>query len=703
MDALFDADPDAPGKMYARQGGFLTQVAEFDPYFFGIPPREAHGMDPQQRLLLEVAWEALEDAGLDASRMNGSRTGVFVGIGGFDYAMLETQNCAPAEIDAYLGSGVAHSVAAGRLSYFFGFQGPCLSIDTACSSSLVAIHQACASLRSGECRVALAGGANLILVPELTISFCRARMLSPTNRCRTFDAAADGYVRGEGVALIALKKLSDAIADGDRVHAVIRGSAVNQDGRSTGLTVPNGPAQQAVIEQALRAAGLKSTDVQYVEAHGTGTPLGDPIEVQALAASLGRERDASRPLLIGSVKTNIGHLESTAGVAGLLKVVLALRAGEIPAHLGFDTPNPHIDWASIPVAVTTVKRPWPEGRRVAGVSSFGFSGTNAHVILEAAPAESSRDASDHAERPLHVFPLSAKSQGALEELASRYSAKLRDAGSPSLAEVCHTAAVGRMHFAHRVAVIARTKEELADRLAQFVKGALVKGALVKGAEAPTIFSAESRQAPEVAFLFTGQGSQYVGMGKELYASEPVFREAVDRCAQALEGVLDRDLRTVMFEESGGLLDQTQYTQPALYALEVGMARLWQSWGVEPTVVLGHSVGEYAAACIAGAYEIEAGARLIAERGRRMQALPGSGAMLAIQGDDAEVERVSAELLTGETEVCDCRPECAGKHRALGRAKRDRASREEYPEPRPDGAAVDGLARLSLQPDGADAE
>ncbi len=624
--AIFDANPDAPGKTYTAAGAFVRDAAQFDPYFFGIPPREAVGMDPQQRLLLEVAWEALENAGIDPSKLDGSAAGVFIGIGSNDYAILQARSGGLADIDAYHASGVAHSVAAGRLSYFLGLQGPCVAIDTACSSSLVAVHQACVSLRQRECRIALAGGANLILVPDYTVNFCRSRMLSVSGACHTFDAKADGYVRGEGVVLIALKRLSDARQDGDRVLAIVRGSAVNQDGRSTGLTVPNGPAQEKVIRQALERTGIAPHEVNYVEAHGTGTPLGDPIEVQALAAALGSGRDT--PLLLGSVKTNLGHLESTAGITGLMKVVLAMQHGEIPAHLNFETPNPHIEWSALPVEVTTKARPWPQRRRVAGVSSFGFSGTNAHVVLEAAPNDDERSSAQTPQR-LHVLPLSAKDERALRALAERHASYLFAHPDVRFADIVHTASTGRAHFAHRLALIASDAATAAMELMRFARGESSACSYNNGVAT----------AIEPAFLFTGQGSQYVGMGRELYESEPVFRDAIDTCAKALEGELPEPLLRVMFEETGGLLDQTQYTQPALFALEVALAKLWRSWGVEPSFVLGHSIGEYAAACIAGVFSIEAGARLSAKRAQLMQALPSGGAMLSVQGDESgAVER-----------------------------------------------------------------
>ncbi|HLU25287.1 MAG TPA: beta-ketoacyl synthase N-terminal-like domain-containing protein, partial [Longimicrobiales bacterium] len=462
IDAYYDPDPDAPGKMASRWGAFLDDVAHFDAGLFGITPRECEGLDPQQRLLLELAWEAFEDAGIAPDGLSGSRTGVFVGIANTDYKQLALANGHLDWLGAYYGSGTAPSMGSGRLSYFFGLQGPSISVDTACSSSLVAVHLAVKALRAGECRMALAGGVNLMLAPETTIALSKYRMLAPDGRCKTFDAGANGFVRGEGGALVVLKRLSDAVADGDRILAVIRGSAVNQDGPSSGLTAPNGPSQEAVIREALADGGVEPHEVAYVEAHGTGTSLGDPIEVQALGAVLGEGRPKERPVLIGSVKTNMGHLESAAGIAGLVKAVLAVRYGEIPAHLHFREPNPYIPWERLPVRVVTERERWPEGaERIAGVSSFGFSGTNAHVVVAAAPAaEPGERSGGEVDRPVHVLVVSGREERALREYAGRYAERLGEGEEElSLADVAHTANTGRAQFGHRAAVVAETVEE----------------------------------------------------------------------------------------------------------------------------------------------------------------------------------------------------------------------------------------------------
>ena len=629
VDAYFDPDPDAPGKMSTRFGGFIADIDRFDAQFFGITPREAASMDPQQRLLLEVAWEALEDAGQAPDRLTGSATGVFVGLCNADYFQGIVRGDA-AGLDAYVATGGAHSVAAGRLAYLLGLQGPNVAVDTACSSSLVAIHLACQSLRSGECRMALAGGVNAILSPETTIILSRAHMMAPDGRCKAFDARADGFVRAEGAGLVVLKRLSDAQADGDEVLAIIRGTAINQDGRSNGLTAPNGPAQEAVLRSALANARVAPHEVAYVEAHGTGTSLGDPIEMRALGTVLGAGRSADRPVAVGSLKTNIGHLESAAGVAGLIKVVLALRHGQIPAQLHFETPNPHIPWDQLTVEVASRARPWPAGRRIAGVSSFGFSGTNAHLVVEAAPAPATA-VEGPAPRPAHVLTLSAKSAPALRALAERWATSLEQAPAP-LADLCATARGGRATLEHRLAVTVATPEQARECLDTFARTGTAPGVITG--------RPSKARAPEVAFLFTGQGAQYAGMGRALYEGHPAFRAAIDRCDVALSGMWEHRLTEVMHGVAGApSLDDTAYTQVALFAIEWGLAQVWKAWGVTPAIVMGHSVGEYAAACVAGALDVEDAIRMVAARGRLMGALPRGGVMVAVPAAEARVREV----------------------------------------------------------------
>jgi acyl transferase domain-containing protein len=637
LDALYAEDPDAPGKMITRHGGFIDHVDCFDAHFFGISPREAASMDPQQRLLLQVAWEALEDAGHAPGALAGSRTGVYLGICNSDYgrALFAHREA----IDAYVSTGNACSVASGRLSYFLGLHGPCVAVDTACSSSLVALHLACQALRLGEADRALVGGVNLVLTPEMNINFSKARMMAPDGRCKTFDAAADGYVRGEGCAMIVLRRLSDAVADGDRVRAVVRGSAINQDGRSGGLTAPNGPAQEAVLKAALASAGVTGPDIGFVEAHGTGTPLGDPIEVGALSAVLCAGRDASHPLAIGSVKTNIGHLEAAAGLAGLIKVVLGLGRREIPPHLHFQRGNPLIDWNDT-LTVPTKVTPWApiRGRRLAGLSSFGFSGTNAHVILEEVPAAAAAKAPAMTPaRPLHLLALSARDPESLGELAIAYEDRLRDPSSASaVADICFTANAGRSHFEHRLAVVGATAADLSQGLSAYAKLA-PNPAVASG-------TIEGSARPQVAFLFTGHGAHSVGMGRALYETSPVFRNALDACAAGLAGKLPRGLLDVMFsEDERSPINDSAYAQPSTFAIEYALAELWRSWGIEPVAVLGHSLGEYAAACVAGLFSLEDGLRMVAERGRLNDELPPGGAMGTVFASAEVVEPELARL------------------------------------------------------------
>jgi acyl transferase domain-containing protein/aryl carrier-like protein len=645
IDALYDADPDAPGKMSTRWGGFLGGVDQFDPEFFGISPREAIGMDPQQRLLLEVVWEALENAAQNPDGLAGSQTGVFVGLCNSDYYLMQFEG-GRGILDAYVATGNAHSVASGRISYILGLQGPSVSVDTGCSASLVAVHLACQSLRAGECRMALAGGVNLILMPDTTVVLSKARMMSPDGRCKSFDAAADGFVRSEGCGVVVLKRLSNARADGDRILGVIRGTASNQDGRSNGLTAPNGPSQVAVIRAALANAGLQPGDIDYIEAHGTGTPLGDPIEARALAEVFCRGRAAELPLRVGSVKSNFGHAESAAGIAGLIKVLLAMQHEIIPPSLHLKKMNPHIDWSGLPIAVPTAPTSWnrKRGLRTAGVSSFGFSGTNAHVTVSDHPSqEHFSDASAQSlanldgKPPLQLLPLSGRTEHAVAELAGKYLQLFSEEPDLELADVCHTAGMGRSHFDYRLAIIAADLPEAKNRLAAFRWSE----------KRPWIHCGHSTKSvvPGVVFMFTGQGSQYPGMGRELYETQPVFRRELEKCAEILKPLIEQPMLEVFFgggNESNGetrsphLLEETQYTQPALFALEYALAAMWRSWGVEPVAVLGHDVGEYVAACVAGVFSLADGLQLITEHGRLVPTLLPGG----IQYSEPLVDMVS---------------------------------------------------------------
>jgi acyl transferase domain-containing protein len=584
--AYYDADPEAPGKMATTFGGFIRNIDQFDPSFFGISPREAQTLDPQQRLLLEVTWEALEHAGLSPSGLYGSATGVFIGMSTFDYALHQVGGRVHdeelARIDGYVATGTTMSPAAGRLSYVLGLNGPSLVVDTACSSSLVATHLAVTSLRNRECDLAIVGGANVILRPEWNVNFTKAHMLAPDGRCKTFDASANGYVRGEGCGVVILQRLSDAEAAGRRIAAVIRASAVNQDGASGGLTVPSGPSQERVIRRALEGAGLAPHEIDYIEAHGTGTSLGDPIEVAALGAVFG-ERPKTAPLALGCVKTNIGHLEAAAGVAGLIKAVMSLQQRELPPNLHFRTPNPLIDWDGLPIRVPTSVTPWPSSGapRRAGISSFGFTGTNAHVVVEQAPERAPREpAAEGAppERPQHVLTMSARTAPALRDLAARYEQHLATVSTAPLADVAFTANTGRASFRHRLAVVAASCDEAHRAL----------GSYLAGTPAADVHVSEGGARPRVVFAFAGEGVPHAGARQQLYATQPVFRAAIDEC----EGIL-RSHRDAALE-----------AEPALFAFEYALAQLWRSWGVDPDAVTGDGIGESVAACVGGVVSLD---------------------------------------------------------------------------------------------------
>jgi acyl transferase domain-containing protein/NADPH:quinone reductase-like Zn-dependent oxidoreductase/SAM-dependent methyltransferase len=647
IDAFYDPDPDSPGKMYTRMGGFLEEVDKFDAYFFGMSARETLKTDPQQRLAAEVSWEAVEDAGINPKDLAGAQVGVFLGITNSDYARI-VERAGLESIDAYHLTGNCLNFAAGRIAYLFGFHGPTLAVDTACSSSGVSVHLACQSLRNRECNLALAGGVNLILSPEISITSTKARTLSPDGHCKTFDASANGYVRGEGCGIVVLKRLSAALADGDRIHAVIRGSAVNQDGATSGITVPNKAAQAEVIRQALERAGIEPNQVDYVEAHGTGTPLGDPIEVRALASVYSKGRSSDRPLIIGTAKTNVGHLESAAGIAGLIKAVLSLKHRSIPPHLHFKKLNPAISLDDIPAVIPIQSTPWPETNKacVAAVSSFGGSGTIVHTILGEAPRAA--PAVERNFRTSQLFCLSAKDPAAMRTLAEQYEISLTDLSTDSLADVCYTADAGRAHFNHRLAITSSSPAELQERLAAYKAGEDCVGLSHN--------ECLGSQKPKVAFLFTGQGGQYINMARKLYDGEPVFRDILDRCDALLRPYLPKSLRSILYPEQGEStpLHETQYTHVAMFAVQYGLATLWRAWGVEPSLVMGHSVGEIVAATVAGQMSFEDGLKLMRERGRLMQSLPATGVMASLLADEKRVaaaispfrDRVSIAAING---------------------------------------------------------
>ncbi|MFI9359478.1 SDR family NAD(P)-dependent oxidoreductase [Kitasatospora sp. NPDC053057] len=624
-------DPDgAPGKIRTSAGGFLQQIDQFDPVFFNISPKEARYLDPQQRLVLEVAWEALESANIDPAAVPEGNGGVYIGASTVDY-VIAVDGIPEPELEAPIGPGTAQSAISGRLSYFLGWYGPCMTVDTACSSSLTALHLAAQGLRRGECDLALAGGVNAIHDPRNHIVFSQSNMLAPDGRCKTFDDSADGYGRSEGCGVVVLKRLSDARRDGDTVLGLIRGTAVRQDGPSGGLTVPNGPAQSKVIRAALGDAGLTPGDVQYVEAHGTGTPLGDPIEVGAINAVFGPSRTAEDPIVIGSAKTNIGHMEAAAGMGGVIKTVLQMRERAFFPHINLDTPNKHIPWGRYKVTVPTEGRSWPAEVRRAVVNSFGFAGTIASVVLEQAPAAPAPEGPELSDEG-GLFTLSAKSDGALRRQLERYREHLEQHPDVSLADLCYTSNVGRGHlglrFARSVASTAELRAALDARLE---------------AAAQT----EPRPA-KVAFLFTGQGSQYPGMGRALYQRFPVFRAQLDACDALFAEPLGRSVRELVLggAPDAEVVNETRYTQPALFAFEYALAQQWIALGVKPGVLLGHSIGEIVAATLAGLFTLEDAVTVVAARGRLMQAVSAPGGMVSVRASEAEV----APLIDGYDDV-----------------------------------------------------
>ena len=612
--------------MITRRGGFLDDIDKFDAEFFGINPREAAHADPQQRLLLEVAYEAVEDAGLTLATLSGRCAGVYVGISTWDYSFLQVKSEERASIGAYTNVGTALCIVANRLSYFFNLIGPSLAVDTACSSSLVATHLACRSLWNGESELAFVGGVNVLVQPEVTIGFSKASMLSPDGRCKSFDARANGYVRGEGAGVVILKPLARALADGDSIYAVIRGTAVNQDGRTAGISLPNQASQEANILDALRLADVPPESVQYVEAHGTGTPVGDPIEAAAIGATYGKARENGKHCVIGSIKSNVGHMEAAAGIAGLIKTALCLRHRRIPANVHFERPNPQIPFDDLQLRVAQQLTPWPETYGEpprAGVNGFGFGGTNGHVILEAAPAVDKVARIETAKRSAFVLPLSARSEAALPDLARSYLDALREGElkCEALRDICFSASVKRSHHDFRLALVAHDHAELVDQLEGYLCGE----------QRINCSSGRASNMPHgPVFVCSGMGQQWWAMGRELLSEEPVFRDAIEEVSELFASLADWSLlEKLTADERDSELQGTRYGQPAIFALQVGLAALWRSWGVEPAAVLGHSAGEMAAAYISGALSLEDAVRVVFHRSRLQHRVAGQGAMLAV--------------------------------------------------------------------------
>ena len=631
--ALFDPDPRVPGKMAVRWGGFLDDIRSFDAEFFGISAREAERMDPQQRLALEVGWEALESAGCARDHVSGTAAGVFIGVCTHDYGDLQRGD--PGSLNAYVASGTAHSIVANRLSYWLNLRGPSLAVDTACSSSLVAVHLACESLRRGECELALAGGVNVIASPAPMVALSKAQMLAPDGRCKTFDARADGYARGEGCGIVALKRMGDAVAARDRILAIIRGSAVNQDGRTTGLTAPNAAAQQDVIREALRRAGVPARRIGYVEAHGTGTSLGDPIEIEGLTAVLEPASMDSGLCYLGSVKANIGHLEAAAGIAGLLKAVLAVAHRQIPPQVHFTRINPNIALGGTRFVIPTRVVDWTsEGRLVAGISSFGFGGTNAHAIVEEAPAVAAAADDEPATAACELVVISGHTDAARRAMAEAYRDHLAARGV-ALSAVSRTAALHRTHHSHRLAVLGKSIDEIVCRLDGFLDGA----------EDPEVIAPTAGAIPfgRTAFVFSGHGAEVAQLDSRVLMREPVFRESVERCAAALDPDLGwSSVDVLQGRDTARAPGDTAVFQPMTFAMQVALAALWRSWGIEPDVVVGHSLGEIAAAHVSGVLSLADAVRVVCRRSALMQPLRGRGRMLAVQMHPTEAEALAAE-------------------------------------------------------------
>ncbi len=653
IEKYYSATPKHSHKTISKWGGFMKGIDQFDAHFFGISPREADRMDPQQRIMLELSWSCIEDSGYSSSQLSGSQVGVFIGVCNYDYDQLQHQD--QKNIEGHTATGTYTTIIPNRISYCFNFHGPSVPVDTACSSSLVAIHQAINSLKEEECEMALVGGVNVLCTPTSYTSFSQLGMLSATGKCKTFDSSADGYVRGEGAGIILLKPLTKALKDQDRIYGVIKGSAVNHGGKARTLTSPNVYAQAQVLRSAYTKANIVPNTISYIETHGAGTPLGDPIEINGLKRSfrqLHQQYEVPLPEKaycgLGTVKTNIGHLEAAAGIAGVIKVLLAMKHKKLPKIINFEELNPRIDLERSPFYIVSETQEWEQLKietgevipRRAGVSSFGFGGVNAHIIIEEALTQGQRQeakgkSEKRFERALHLLTLSTKTETALSELVGRYQNYLEERNNDNeLADICYTANTGRTHFDHRLAVIATNREELLEKFLHYKQGEEIAG--IYSGELP-----KNSTTPKIAFLFTGQGSQYVNMGRQLYQQSSVFREAIDRCDEILGTLHQTSLREIIYpinedESNSFRLSQAAYTQPAIFAVEYALTQLWQSWGIKPDIVMGHSVGEYVAATVAGIFSLEDALKLIATRGKLMQELPPGGEMVSVMASESRV-------------------------------------------------------------------
>ena len=644
-------------------------------------------MDPQQRMLLEATWEAFEDAGMPIDLLHPRPIGVFVGISTFDYALLQTSSAEYNEANPYSATGTSLSIAANRISYCLNLTGPSLIVDTACSSALTALDMACRAIWNGECEAAVTGGVNALLAPGMYLAFCTINMLSPDGRCKAFDARANGFVRSEGAGMVVLKSLSAAQAAGDRIYALIRGTGTNQDGRTPGMTVPSQTSQEKLIRHVCRKAGIDPSDVQYIEAHGTGTAVGDPIEARALGAALGGQRARNEFCRVGSVKTNLGHLEAGSGIAGLIKTALSLHHGIIPPSLHFETPNPNIDFEALRLRVVTQTEPYFPGLRLAGLNSFGFGGANAHALLEAVnsqpsahhkkPSSAVPETNDNLEvaLPSQLLVLGGKDDAALKLQAENWSSYLAST-TESLGAICHASATQRTQLESRLAIVGASPKEIAGLLEGFCAGE--KSPFVQSGNPPA-----QVDAPPIVFIYSGQGPQWWAMGRQLWEQEPVFRDAIEQCAEALRDVANWDLRTeLLATEKESRLTETAFAQPAITAVQIALTALWASWGVKPSAVVGHSVGEVAAAYTAGVYSLRDAMKVIYHRGHCMEKTPLRGKMIAVGISASEAarqisgygERLSLAALNGPHSVsisgdADAVEELAGQLEKLGKLVR----------------------------------